>query len=265
VIVLTRITGMSRVSTWLEQNRVFAEDRYMLDRMLRALPRRFHLRYLRDQAGVGVGSGQIDEIGYMFLPPRYAYDMERYFGDFSHKTAKRLRRELASWEPKGLTWRYDKAEDFDLMIEMNLQRYGELSYFHDARFLNSFRALRDLLRRRGWLRFVTALVDGEPAAVDMGSVYNGTLTMLAGGVSAGHHGIAKVINTHHMEWACSRRLERVDFLCGDFNWKSLFHLTPVPLYLLEGDGRREPSRLPLAADSSVWSTRSFDMRGALNV
>jgi hypothetical protein len=35
-----------------------------------------------------------------------------------------------------------------------------------------------------------------------------------------------------MQWACSERLNQVDFLCGDFNWKKLFHLTPRPLYLL---------------------------------
>jgi len=251
--------------TWLEQNRVFADDRQMLESMLAALPKPYHLRYLRSHVGMDGSHDRIDEIGYMFLPPRYDYDMARYFAEFSHKTAKRLYKELTAWESRGLTWRYDQPSDFDLMIEMNLQRYGASSYFHDARFLDSFRSLRNLLRERGWLRFVTAMVDGQPAAVDMGSVFNGTLTLLAGGTNAEFPGIAKLINTHHMSWACSQRLERADFLCGDFNWKSLFHLSPVPLFLLEGEGHHAQPRPVLKADGSLWSTRSFDARGALNV
>jgi hypothetical protein len=27
-------------------------------------------------------------------------------------------------------------------------------------------------------------------------------------------------------------VDRVDFLCGDFSWKALFHLAPRPLYRL---------------------------------
>ena len=79
------------------------------------------------------------------------------------------------------------------------------------------------------------LFDNEPAAVDMGSLYNGMLTMLAGGVNAKFRGIAKLINMHHMTYACQQRFDSVDFLCGDFNWKTQFHLTPTPLYLLEGE------------------------------
>jgi len=30
--------------------------------------------------------------------------------------------------------------------------------------------------------------------------------------------------------ACTQHLKYVDFLCGDFNWKQRFRLTPVPLF-----------------------------------
>jgi len=219
--------------TWLEQNRIIVENPRLLRDMLAAVPGPYHLRYLRSDDRSAIACEQVDEIGYFFHPPRYDYDMGRYWEEFSHKTAKKLRRELAAWGERGVVWRFDDPEDFELMIEMNLSRYGESSYFFDSRFLASFRRLRDLLQHRGWLRMVTILVEDEPAAVDMGSVYNGTLTMLAGGTNAKFPGVAKLINTHHMTWASEQKLDRVDFLCGDFNWKAMFHLTPVPLYLLE--------------------------------
>jgi len=67
---------------------------------------------------------------------------------------------------------------------------------------------------------------------------------VAGGTGGDFPGVAKLINFHHLEWACRQRLREVDFLCGEFNWKNRFHLTPRPLYkmskLIAIDGARTP-------------------------
>jgi len=251
--------------TWLEQNRVVASSRRMLGDMLATLEHPYHLRYLRMDSNATGSIKDVDEIGYYFLPAQYGYELDRYFGEFSHKTAKRLRKELAAWETRNASWRYDNQGDFDAMIGMNLERYGESSYFHDGRFLDSFRSLRDLLHERGWLRTVTVSINGEAAAVDMASVYNGTMTLLAGGTNAAFPGVAKLINVHHMAWACEQKLSRVDFLCGDFNWKTLFHLTPVPLYVLRGEGRPalQPARRAKYAATAPYPV--MERQGVTNV
>ena len=250
--------------TWLEQNRVIADSPRMLRDMLAAVPGPYHLRYLRPETSAPNPYEQVDEIGYLFCPPQYGFNMERYYEEFSHKTAKKLRRELAGWEERGVTWRFDDPDDFDILVELNLSRYGESSYFYDSRFLESFRTLRDFLRERGWLRMVTILVGDKPAAVDMGGVYNGTLTMLGGGTNADHVGIAKLINVHHMSWACERKLERVDFLCGDFNWKGMFHLTPAPLYLLQEDKLSVRPEAGSAVSRPKWAPSGLDVGGVAN-
>ena len=251
--------------TWLEQNRILAENPRVLRDMLDAVPGSYHLRYLRPYSEAGASYDQVDEIGYLFCPPRYGFDMERYYEEFSHKTAKKLRRELAAWDERNVTWRFDVPEDFDLLVDMSLGRYGQSSYFHDPRFLNSFRQLRDFLAKRGWLRMVTILVHGVPAATDLGSVYNGTLTMLAGGTHGDYPGIAKLINIHHMTWACEQKLDRVDFLCGDFNWKTMFHLSPVPLYLLEKDKAPLRKEVDLSTSRQPWAAQGLDVGGVAGV
>ncbi|MEW5796238.1 MAG: GNAT family N-acetyltransferase [Candidatus Zixiibacteriota bacterium] len=250
--------------TWLEQNRIIADQPRLLREMLAAVPGSYHLRYLRPCSPAGELYDQVDEVGYLFCPPRYGFDMERYYEEFSHKTAKKLRRELAGWDDRGATWRFDNPEDFETLVELNLGRYAANSYFYDRRFLEGFRALRDLLSERGWLRMVTILVGGEPAAVDMGAVFNGTMTMLAGGTSANHVGIAKLINVHHMTWACEQKLERVDFLCGDFNWKGIFHLTPAPLYLVQEDKQTVRPEAGLVHPQRKWAPSSLDVGGIAN-
>jgi hypothetical protein len=218
--------------TWLEQNRLLARDRSALTALLSNCPAAYHLRYLLPLESLPENERVVDEVGYLFLPPRYDYDLENYFQEFSRKSAKRVKKEIAAVENPGVEYRHDDFSDYDHLVRLNVDRFGERSYFADHRFTESFRDVARLLEERGWLRFTTVLRGGEIAAVDMGCVYRGTYTLLAGGTHAGFPGVAKLINLHHMRRGCEERFDQVDFLCGDFSWKKLFHLTPRPLYLL---------------------------------
>ena len=218
--------------TWLEQNRIVARNKSVFRMLMSRCPSPHHLRYLLPTDSEPPSRGIVDEVGYFFLPPSFDYSMEKYFEQFSHKSAKRIRKEVAAFEQQGVEFRYDELSDFDHLVGLNLSRFGENSYFHDERFRKSFESLLNLLRDRGWLRLTTVIIAGEIAAVDMGSMYRGTYTLLAGGTNGHHPGVAKLINLHHMERACRERVDRVDFLCGNFSWKEMFHLTPRPLYQL---------------------------------
>jgi hypothetical protein len=218
--------------SWLEQNRIIYNGIYGMGDLLSACTRPYHLRYLTSLPGIPAGEGTVDEIGYLFIPPAYDYNISNYLGEFSRKSRKNILRELAVIESQGVTYRYNDISDFNIMVELNMERFGSQSYFFDPRFFESFRALARMFQEKGWLRFTTILINDEPAAVDMGCVYRGVYTLLAGGTNSRYLGVAKLINFHHMQRACEEKLDRIDFLCGDFNWKKLFHLTPRPLYLM---------------------------------
>jgi len=219
--------------TWLEQNRVLARTRGVLDALLARCPGPYHLRYLLPLGGACGDEAAVDEIGYLFLPPRYDYQIENYFGqEFSPKAARKILRNIAAIEDLGVAYRYDDLGDFRHLVSLNVERFGERSYFSNPCFREGFRDLMHLFERRGWLRMTTVLIGGEPAAVDMGCLYRGAYTLVAGGTHADYRGVAKLINTHHMRRACQERMQQVDFLCGDFCWKTLFHLTPRPLFLI---------------------------------
>ncbi len=218
--------------TWIEQNRVPARDGDAMASLLMECPSEYHVRYLVPSEVLSQNGAEVDEIGYLFYPPRYDYDIENYFQEFSHKSAKRIKREVAALETRGAEFRYDTLSDFEELVKLSLGRFGASSYFHDERFRESFQSLAYLLEERGWLRITTVLIEGEVAAVDLGCVFGNSYTMLGGGTHGGYPGVAKLINLHHMRRACEERYEHVDFLCGDFSWKTLFHLAPRPLYLL---------------------------------
>ena len=217
--------------TWIEQNRVWHRGNGAAEGLLANCPSVYHLRYLLPP-GPPALEQCVDEIGYLFLPPKYDYDLENYFQEFSHRHAKRLKRDLDAFDRMGATYRRQEFSDFEHLVRMNVERFGDDSYFHDRRFLESFRSLAHFLHERGWFRMTAILIGGEVAAVDLGCVYRGVYTLLGGGTNGNYPGIAKLINVHHLRVACEERLQSVDFLCGDFQWKTLFRLTPRPLYLL---------------------------------
>lgn len=227
--------------TWLEQNRIVARDPGVLEALLGACPGDYHLRYLLPVGALPADDHLVDERGYLFLPPRYDYDLDNYFQrEFSGKAARKLRRELAAIQDLGLTYRYDNLGDFEHMVSLNVDRFGERSYFFDARFRESFRDLMHLLHAHGWLRMTTIVINGDVAAVDMGCLYRGAYTLVAGGTHPDYRGVAKVINIHHMRRACTERMQQVDFLCGEFSWKPLFRLIPRPLYVLTNVSHETP-------------------------
>ena len=218
--------------TWIEQNRIKGCGPSSMEQFLCHIPGPFQLRYLSSGGAVAADRLPVDETGYLFIPEHFGYKMANYLQTFSRKAAKGLSRELSAFEARGVTYRLDDPGDFDAMVHMNLRRFGEASYFADERFYRSFRDLRDLLTGCALLRMTTVLIDGEPVAVDMGAIYRNRYTLLAGGTREDFPGVAKLINQYHIVRACRERLLLVDFLCGDFSWKKLFHLEPRPLYLI---------------------------------
>lgn len=217
--------------TWLEQNRIIAERDDILQSLLDHVPGPLHLRYLSWHPLLSdLETAGPDEMGYLFYPGIHNYDFENYWLGFSGKTRKKLKAELKKFDTRKISFRFNEKKDLEKMFQMNRLVFSQQSYFDDHRFTGSFDRLAALLSDMGMLRIVTILIGGTVAAVDMGGVFKNTCTMFAGGTDPEFPGIAKLINLHHMEWACQKQLESVDFLCGDFNWKERFHLSPRPLF-----------------------------------
>lgn len=220
-----------RGKTWIEQNKIIADRGLSFQTVLDHIPEKLFLRYIENPFHVvGDSRVSVDETGYLFFPGQHNFSFENYMRVFPGKTRKKINQELKKLYAQKVFFRYNRLTDIDSMLEMNLSAFGETSYFHDSRFLKSFMELIDLLYRQNLLRLTSVIINDRLAAVDIGALWNKTYTVLAGGTNSDFPGVAKLINFNHLEWACSERLKSVDFLCGNFNWKTRFRLQPRPLY-----------------------------------
>jgi len=217
--------------TWIEQNKIPVQYKVLRDDLLAAVPAETCLRYLTlESIPANSAFVAVDEENFRFHPRMHGYSFDRYMLEFSHKSRKNIARELGKLTALGVSFRYDHPGDVGQLLKLNLASYGDCSYFADQRFQRAFDRLCTWLAGQNMLRITTLMLGGRVAAVDAGAVWNNQYTVLAGGTDREFPGVAKIINFHHLEWACAERLDVVDFLCGDFSWKKRFHLQPCPLY-----------------------------------
>jgi len=216
--------------TWNERNPIYLRDPEFLPELYSACPERTYLRYLEHPGACLDPDLEEDETGYVLYPPHLGYDLDYYIGRFARKKFKEIRKVINALLGVDGAFHLNRLEDFDALVEMSLRHFGSDSYLYDERFRESFRDVMGYLDRRGRLRMVSLEIHGEISAVDLGGLYQGGYTVFLGGTDPRLPGIAKAMNMHHIQFAFSERLSKVDFLCGDFHWKKLWHLDPEPLY-----------------------------------
>lgn len=222
---------MWKGKTWLERTPCFFKTPDALDRLISECPDKTHLRYM--QLTTDSASSEhfaVDEIAYGLDLEKIEFDISTYFKRFTHKRLKGIKKEINGLQERGVSYHLNRDEDFLLMVDWNIDRFSGDSYFFDSRFRNSFYAVMNYLKERKLLHMVSVDISGQTAAVDLGSIYSNTCTLFAGGTSLRFPGISKVINMHHIETAFCRGFARLDFLCGDFCWKKLWHFDQEPLY-----------------------------------
>jgi hypothetical protein len=216
--------------TWIERTPVYTREEHFLPELLFSCPDRTYLRYMELGLEPELEEMEIDEISYGLCPAALDFDMTVYLQRFSGKRLKELVKVIRKLTGDTAAYYTNREDDFDDLTAMNISRFGSDSYLYDPRFRQSFRDLAVFLKRNGWLRMVTLEIDGRKAAIDLGAVCSGGYTVLLGGTNPDFLGAAKVINMHHIEYAFGERMTKIDFLCGDFHWKRMWHLDAEPLY-----------------------------------
>jgi hypothetical protein len=216
--------------TWIERTPIYCREQEVLPEILSACPPRTYLRYIEADETDPPPALENDEIGYLLHPLELQFDIQGYYERFNRKKFKAIKKEIASILSAECSWHVNRLTDYDVMVRMNRGRFENESYFHDTRFTEGFRDVVLWLQDRGWLRMVSLEIGAETAAVDLGAVYNGSYVVFLGGTNPDFPGVAKAINMYHIESAFEQGFSRVDFLCGDFYWKKLWHLDPQPLY-----------------------------------
>jgi hypothetical protein len=245
--------------TWIERTRIYAREPVIYEELFSLCQDRTFLRYMDISDGNSPDQIDLDEIGYVLYPALLDYDMANFRQRFSNKKFKSILKNINSIMEMGGRFHVNRLEDYDLLVKMSLEKFGEESYLCDDRFRESFRDVMNYLLDKGWLRMISLELEGEIAAVDLGAIYNRTYTVFLGGVFSGVPGIAKVMNMYHIDYALQNRLFKLDFLCGDFHWKKLWHLDQEPLYKLITPDLEEKAGI-VTDFGNIYQSRNYEQQ-----
>lgn len=259
-----------KAKTWLERTPIYLREDEFLPELYLSCPDRTFLRYMEISEDHLFPDLHVDEIGYSLYPADLDFDITLYRKRFPNKKYKNIIKTIKSLTDTACSFHLNRLQDFDFIVKTSIRRFGRDSYLCDPRLRESFRDIMHFLHRKGWLRMVSLEINGRIVAVDIGALYRGTYTVFLGGADLELPGIAKAINMYHIDFAFKKRLSKVDFLCGDFHWKKLWHLDPEPLYKFltpalrtEHEAEHEPASAATISSAEVSDALNLTAEGEI--
>ncbi len=219
---------------WIEKNSIFLHKKRSLKELIKMCPENTKLTGI-DEIPLYKKMFQDDDCTYSLYPEEFGFKIDNYYKLFKRRHVANILRDIRKLDDKGVIIirnpkNYKKM--YKLMKKWTYKSFGKKSYFYDKRFDKAFSDVLDLFMKKDIMYMTLIKVDGELAAVDFGCVYGNTMTVFAGGVNPKfrNKGIAKYINMEHIKYGFEFKLDKIEFLAFNFNWKEMWHLKKEKLF-----------------------------------
>lgn len=123
---------------------------------------------------------------------------------------------------------YDNFNDLEVIMDLNVRKFGEESYLRTPQERQPF---CDLLKLPLDWRAITLIVDGRKIAGSLSVIYQGTYYYLIVGSDISETPDAfKYLTKANLELALKEKAKIFNCSLGDCNWKSHWHLEKLPQY-----------------------------------
>ncbi|MFA5184611.1 MAG: GNAT family N-acetyltransferase [Patescibacteria group bacterium] len=123
---------------------------------------------------------------------------------------------------------HNDFKDLELLMDLNVRRFGAESYLRTEAERQPF---RDLVRLSLAWHLITVEIDGEKLAASLSIVYNNIYYYLIVGSDISRVSDAfKYLTKANLELAISLGLKTFNFSLGGCNWKEAWHLDKEPQY-----------------------------------
>jgi hypothetical protein len=163
------------------------------------------------------------------------YDQEKFFDRMDNHKQRKIRSEFRKIEGMNPFYTLDKFEDFDIMVKLNLKRFGEESSFNDKGFVKAFHCIMKHKVLKRHLSSLSIYIGGKLKAHALLLEYNGQLTYLQGGNDTDVQNIAKFLSYRVLLEGIRRKVSRVNYMSDDCGWKEHWRLDKEMQYILKID------------------------------
>jgi len=161
---------------------------------------------------------------------KYDFKLDNYFKTFNKKHRKNLRYDMKKIELLKPQIKINDLKDYPKLVQLNKNRFGEESDFHDPEQEEGILKLINLAKNKNMLNLVSILIDGKVEASEIAVIYNDVYYVLGGGANLKIKNLGKYLNLAHIKQAIEKKIPIVDFMTSDSGWKRLWKLDEEQLY-----------------------------------
>ncbi|MBU0763144.1 MAG: GNAT family N-acetyltransferase [Candidatus Altiarchaeota archaeon] len=215
--------------TFPENNTFFMNDKKDIGAFLNQCPMETLLTGIEPSEAMYYPFKESDPIFFLDMK-KYENSLEKYITSFDKKHRKNLRYDLKQFDIRKSEVRTNCLDDFDRMVELNVDRFGEESDLIEPEMAEGIRQLMMRLHERGKLNMITLLLDGVVEAVEIAAIHKGWYYILSGGRNIKVENCGKKMIVEHIKNAVSIGVDKINFLSTDSGWKSRWHLDTIPTY-----------------------------------
>jgi hypothetical protein len=146
----------------------------------------------------------------------------------SHKR-KNFRKILRDFEDVPHKIEFDRWDDLEKMMTLNMERFEEESAFNEYAHREAFRTLMDSELK---VRIMTILINDIPENISLFVEFNDIFYAMMSGTNIElEYDLRKYSLLRKFEYAIENKFKTFDAGRNDCNWKENWHLTPHPLYI----------------------------------
>jgi CelD/BcsL family acetyltransferase involved in cellulose biosynthesis len=170
-----------------------------------------------------------DNFNYSFNLSNY-HSLEDFFKNlFSKKRQKNFKRENKMIEEKKIKIISDQYQDLDLLIQLNIEKFGKESSFSDSDHPQIF---HDLLKLPWKLIMFSFEINNQKQAITLGLLYKNIYYYLASGVNSEISNLGNYVILKNIEKAISLKAKTFDLGSDDCGWKERWHAEKnIPQYI----------------------------------
>ncbi len=215
--------------TFTENNTFFLRDKKDIGDFLKQCPKETLLTSIEPSEKGFYPFKESDPVFFLDMA-KYQNDIETYITSFDRKHRKNLRYDLRQLDERGYEIKYNRLEDFDRMVELNVMRFGEESDLKDPDMAEGIRALMEKAEKQGKLTLISMVFDGVVEAVELAVEHQGWHYVLSGGRNLEVKNCGKRLIIEHINRALANGISMINFLSTDSGWKKSWHLDTAPTY-----------------------------------
>jgi hypothetical protein len=161
------------------------------------------------------------------VPAEFGYDFVNHINTFSTGKRKGFLRDLRRLKEKDVKLVWNDADESELFINLSVKNFGSESDHNVEGGKQEVRRVVSELKKLGYLRTLTIVVDGEKQATSLSAHFKDTWVSLYAGSNNDIDNLGKLLNSETIQESCRLKVAEINYMTG-MAWKAAWHMKENP-------------------------------------